>query len=88
MHISSCTFWFKHRIYRYFHLHGNKQITLLQYNHDGIQKKNQTTYTNLVPFEEKGAQLRLCLAKLKTMSCIETYDAYIYVYIVAVGGIL
>ena len=32
------TSWFKH-IYSYYHLHSNKQLYSLQYNHDGIQKK-------------------------------------------------
>ena len=31
---------------------------ILQYNHDEIQKKSQTTYTNLFPFEENGAQFQ------------------------------
>ena len=42
-------------IYSYSHLHSNIQIYSLQYNHDGIQKKSQTTYKNMFPFKEEGA---------------------------------
>ena len=40
---------------------------ILQYNHDGIQKN-----TNLFPFEEKGALLRVMSMKLKNISNIQT----------------
>ena len=38
------------------YIHNIIQIYILQYIHDGAQKKNQTSYTNLFPFEETDAQ--------------------------------
>ena len=42
-------------IFIHISIYSNIQIYILQYNHDGIQKKSLATYTNLFPFEHKGA---------------------------------
>ena len=48
------------------------EIYSLQCIHGGIQKKSQTTYTNLFPFKEEDAQLRVCPVKLRNTSYIQT----------------
>ena len=45
-------------IFIHISIYSNIQIYILQYNHDGIQKKS-CAYTNLFPFEHNGAQLKI-----------------------------
>ena len=52
----------------YLHLHSNIQKYILQYNHDGIQKKVERR-----PFEKNGAQFGVISGEnQKHMSCFQT----------------
>ena len=46
-------------IFIHISIHSNIQKYILQYNHDGIQKKSHATFTNLFPFDQNGAQFEV-----------------------------
>ena len=77
-------------MYSYSHLHSYIQIYILQYNHDWIQKKSQTTYANLLPFEENGAQFQVISDedKKKTRNLhdsVQVIHRLCYKYLLVIG---